>query len=209
MKLTTVASVRAAVGVPQLSSIDGAIEQALHRVTDEIAGAMRTKTFARGTYSDLFYLHRGRVAELGPTLVLANGFVDLNATVTIVYAGAFSAFDAGHAEALTTQNYFITPDKSLLVIRDRNLGGRYVQASYTSGFDVDGDDAYLYDQTQVPEWLKSAAIAKAHLLLMNNPLLNFEGTTKPEKEDLQEVYREALQPNIRYAPLGVYAIQSV
>jgi hypothetical protein len=91
-------------------------------------------------------------------------------------------------------------EKGKIEVRDRNLMRYYVRVAYTSGFEVDGGDATLF--TGVPEWLQLSAATKSQQLLMNNPLLNFEGTQKPEVSDLTASYSRSVLPHVRYAPLG-------
>lgn len=209
MKLVPVATVRTALAVASITDIDTAIGLALDKATEEIASDLRLETFARGSFADVFFAHK-RMPNNAYEFLLTNGFLVVGEDITVTYSTLFADAASDPTWTLVSgEDYLSSLPKGYVETRGWALDKKYIRVTYTSGFEVDGDDDELYDQTQVPTWLQLAAVAKAQHLLLNSPLLTFEGTQKPEIADLRSDYTKMAVPHIRYKPLAFIPISSV
>ena len=75
----------------------------------------------------------------------------------------------------------------------------YVTLTYTYGFEVDAGDSRLYDQSQVPGWLKEASRVAALRMLASNPAVTAAGV-ELNVDTLNSQYAALMNRHLRYAP---------
>lgn len=158
MKLVPASLIITDISADNLSSLTDVIEGALDKATSELEAVIRT-TFDLETREDLFFIRSGGVLRTGDyfryKLALTKGF--LSGVPTITYGENLDATDTELAAAANWTIDLVKGELSIHTLVDiRNM---FVRVAYTAGFDVDGDDAELFDQDAVPQWLKNGARA--------------------------------------------------
>ncbi len=189
-------------------AIQHVVENSVAHATEEMVGVLRTE-FDRGVVTDLFYndLSFKEGVAFTTQLRLNRGFLDLGQPYTIRAAATRLALPKSTAKDLRDEPdgsgddlTIVDAEKGLVVIRDIDLSNLYIEVRYTSGFNVDGDEALLFDQTEVPSWLKEAAFLQTNVLVRHNPVLasHFEGDNTTAELVLSK--DRAIQSRIRYHP---------
>lgn len=193
MKLVPVATIRQALGFEDMADINLAITSIMSAVTASMEMALDT-SFDRAMATDLFYVspHHGPDGNghVQTLLRLRNGFI-VPQTISVQSGATVYALDDDPI-TITNMNVRSYRDvekgllfdaKTLYTGGHRSLrsidfmGGPYIRVTYSYGFDVDDTDPDLFDQDQVPNWLKEAAAIQARIFLADHSILkNNEAT---------------------------------
>ena len=187
---------------------------ALEAATLELSDKLRTE-FDRATVVDIFWVDEKYIIRpnMRAHLKLSSGFVDKTQTITIVAADNWNDLTGVQPvdQFVSVQgNLLSTMDISSYVGWDYEKGKvdvdgatlrrwPWIMVTYTAGFNPDPDDANLYDEEAVPDWLQKLALLGAHNML---------GDTIPTKETgiktppgaLQSAYNSAIARHTRYMP---------
>lgn len=212
-----------------ITDIRTASISALDTTTEALAGELRTE-FGAGSFTDIFFVNRSmqldvsqaharRATRLFETeavafttkLFLSRGFV--KATPAVIVASALSRADLDGASATDIASAsHVNLERGVVTVTDKNLSGLYVKVTYAAGFDVDSDDEDVYDQGQVPSWLRELAVAHAAIEVSGNPSL-FVGTDDDVFADskrfavrLESRTVSVIQSKIRYVPDAVHPL---
>lgn len=183
MRLATVQDVRnRQKTLLEKDSVNDAIGNALDSATLYLEGALRT-TFAKETLTHTYYVDTVVNPRTGPftEVYLNKGFVTSD-PLTVKIASRFEDFPTESALTLTTE-FTVDRTKGIVFIPGVNSGrfqGNIIssfsslsaspnqflaEVQYTAGFDTETDDIFLYLQTQVPSWLKEAAVVYALIVI--------------------------------------------
>lgn len=199
MRLATAQAVREKITFSAIDDVNAAINSALDSATAQLEQALSTE-FSAQSLVDVFYIDRCVEDASGnktSRLYFSQGFIKASPAMSLVYAPARSLLST---EGVPITNIDIKREVGVASIFETDLEGCYVKASYSAGFDPDGSDPLLYTQSQVPDWLKQAAIAAALLTLRVNPLFNAEGSSLPDKAVTVAELDNILASHIRYRP---------
>jgi len=191
--------IREQLGFDDMPDINTAVTMAVEAIEPQIAGLLATEFEKQTGHMDVFFAVEPRVDQGRHRYTefrLSRGFV-FNVGVT--------AKDPTNGTRTLGQTLLI--DEARGVVRDIGTPFRnsYVEISFDSGFDADGTDPTLYDQAQVPDWLKQAARIGALRSLASNPTVTNAGI-ELDKGVLDAHYAALVNRHIRYAPDAILAL---
>jgi len=207
MKLVPLQSVLDAIGF-EAGLEDAAIENAIHSATGDLETILRTE-FARASVTDLFFTPEANVLKLGGagyrvSLALSRGLVVGSVTVTYATTTTGLTEDPITPDAAKQK---VGAEKGVLVLLDTDVNDCYIQATYTAGIEVDDTEADLYDQDQVPTWLKEAAVAQAIIRLDSaRPQMRSDSKVPVNVDVLKRSVCLNTEPRIRYFPAAVHPL---
>lgn len=201
MKLASDASVKEALTIGDgLDIIDASLVMASHTATQDLAAAILHE-FDAGNFVDSFQIYSTK--QVGSmyraTLALRRGF--LSGAPTAVWASSYALLSEG--EALDATEFRWDAELGSFVVESAvDYTGRYVRVSYAAGFDADGDDTELYDQTQVPEWLRRSAsmLAASVAVTLNPDLAGDQSGAKRDAKMLKDTAMRIAMGHLRYFP---------
>lgn len=194
MMLVSVETVRDPLGFDDMVNINDAVTMALHAVTPQIAAALNTD-FNRGTMTDIFWVREPTVED-GPhcqtEFRLSNGLLSAEPTMVL----------DSRALAFPLRSDLV---KGVLYDRGTPFANDYLEFTYTYGFLPDADNAEMFDQVQVPDWLKEMARISALRILASNPVITDVGATI-DVVTLTMQYETLVSRHRRYAPAALLPI---
>lgn len=199
--LTDPTVIRDQLGFDDMTDITAAISSALHSATAVISARIGTE-LDRATLTDLFYVNapgyeQGKSVQT--VLRLTQGFVQTLVTVELADMVTYFGTDA-----VTDIKGTVFPDASLGVLKDMvtPYNDQFVKVVYTAGFEADTVDPTMYNQTQVPDWLKELAKIQAILLLSKHPSMVNSGV-EIDVETMRSQLDAIIQRKIRYTPIAI------
>lgn len=202
MKLVTVNDLADYIGFDAgvaSNKLDSAVEAA----TQALIGCLLTE-FDRVAVVDDFYILSTGSLPIGSTyrtrLALSRGFIV--GDVTMIFSHRledlttdFSPVDPGWVK--------VDAEKAGVVITGPDLRDCFVRVSYTAGFEADDSDPTLYDQGQLPEWLKESALMLSVAYLdSSHPDLRFEkgSGAKDSANAMRAAVNHRIAGKVRYFP---------
>lgn len=201
MKLATLEAVRTHLGLDDMTNVNGAISSGLDAATSHLASNLRTR-FERTSHTDIFFINSMDIVGLRgfTTLLLKQGFVDVGVTPTYVSS---ERFDFETTEDISEFS-FLDAVRGVISVRGKDLTNRYVQVTYTSGFNSDTNDPDFFAPAEVPDWLTQAAILTSILTLEGNVLVQDEDEDSKAVKlaNTKMAVTGIIEPFIRYEPLA-------
>lgn len=187
MKLIPVSDVRELLRLDAIDRIDAAIEACLDTATEQLSAQLRAK-FDQVSTHDVFMVRGGLRFGVGVDtryhyrFALTRGL--LTTDVTFLRSGTLKGLDDATDALDEDHGVLVNRDKgSIFIDAGASLDGLFLKCSYTAGFDVDDVDDTLYAQDEVPDWLKSCALAYATVaLLKSNPDLGGSNDKQPARD---------------------------
>lgn len=178
MRLASVSDLRTSMGFDDIPDVTNAIAFALDTTTPAFEAHLRT-AFDRAGVTDTFAV--GDQVWLHGTpqlrLRLSRGFV-VSGSLTAWYADRIESLDDSAERTEVTGDLTLGLEKGVASNFTLDLNRKYLRVAYQAGFTADGDDPEMYDQAQVPDWLRTAAMLAARIELNNHPhFKSDEGTT--------------------------------
>jgi hypothetical protein len=210
-KLVDVSVVRDRIGYPNDADINTAITDALEGVTIKLESLLRTK-FSTISTTDTYFIRPGQSrwskTQFRTKLFLTRGFLSSATLTDVKYGASLQAFNSEVNRIDVDTSLYLIEDKErgVIDILDFDLGDLYVQVTYDSGFNLTEGDATLFDQTEVPDWLKEAAELLAIVELEANPAINPEDRSAQEIDNTKNLFTRVITPHIRYVPAAIRPI---
>jgi hypothetical protein len=123
-------------------------------------------TFARETRTDSFWVSSVEAPFHGEFIFLrlSKAFVDSAQTITVEYSSTWKDFDTDKT-ALLPSEFVIDAGKGILKILGASLDNIYIKVTYTAGFNVDVVITDVYNQSEVPAWLRDVAVVYSLILM--------------------------------------------
>jgi hypothetical protein len=232
MRLSPATDFMTAVGFDQqISDYVNAVDEALDTATLQLINDLRTE-FDRLALVDYYEVDPN---DPFTKLKLSQGFVQPSPAPVVIYATSASAWSQG-ARVDISPICKIDYDKGVVWVSGSTptgapapisdpeiifpglsgisfpgyfgLKGAMLSVSYTAGLEVDGTDADLYDQTQVPKWLQQLSRLTARIMLVSHPALQVTGVT-PDSKPLIAQYSGIVSRKTRYVPSGILPKMSI
>lgn len=209
MKLDIEANVRARrTTLKDIAEVQNAIKDALHGTTLFLESALSTLFTRDADNVDTFLVDFESVAPQGPHsfLRLRNGFVDIGQALTVKLASSLANLATATAKVVDT-DYKVQATEGLIILHNCATGDItlplsnpsiqclfYAEVTYTSGFNVDGDDPLLFLPAEVPPWLKEAAVVQTIITInTQSPQKRSAGSAKMVA-DLQKYLEVIIDP---------------
>ena len=187
MRLIPVANVITSLGFDDMPDINAAASAALEQTTLWLESKFDTN-FSRANWTERFFVPEHMRASVNNPpnlrLRLSNGFVVpySQETRAVEYWG-----DIDNAPAITAMQPLTPNGLTRGILQDvetwygttsgfraRQISqyqGPLIRVTYQAGFEADGTDPDMYDQSQVPDSLKEIARVQALILLDDHPVL--------------------------------------
>lgn len=218
MMLAPVGEVVDSLGFQTMTDITTAAAFALDAATAMLQATLETD-FDRGDFIDTFYvtepryrvgsaaqvefrLSRGLIDTVTSILVCSDPTQFGTSDATDVTANAIVDNDRGVVKDWkTTTSSTLLPSASSLDFMS-GYTRKYVQISYSAGFDPDPSLPDSYRLDEVPDWLQKAAKLAALYNLADNPILS-EAQIKLDKTMLARQYDLLCSRKRRYAPVAL------
>lgn len=201
--------IRDELGFDDMTDINDAITGAVQAATASLSAALHT-SFDAGTHTDTWFVEAPlrKVAGLCETeFRLTYGFVQ---TLTSFGYSTYANL-LGTSEALNSlSDVVLSAEKGSIRDFTTDYTRTFARAVYTHGFAVDDANQDVYDQEQVPQWLKEAAKMQALVLLANSPALKQAGIdidtysyASLKQQGPGTVLQAILAQHARYMPLAI------
>ncbi len=201
-KLATVDSLRQELGfTTDMTDFTTAADDAMEAATVTLEAKLDTM-FDRATVTDRFYVDEPPFAHgLNPVTEfrLSRGLVV--AVSSFHYASLMAHFGTGDA----TDNLSVLMfnlDKGIVKDHTYFYDHKYVEITYTAGFEIDANYPDTYDANQVPKWLQQAARAQAKLFMSDNPTVK-QAETNMDTRLIGSTLNQMLGRYVRYAPTAL------
>jgi hypothetical protein len=188
--------------MPDKSGVKQAVNLALDGATRHLETRIKTK-FDSAAYTDDFFVRDSQTTSRdGVHLRLTAGFVAAAPTYTALTMALLTETSPDNLRSYNGSDLTVLgAEKGVLRVDGANLTDKYVRVGYTAGFAVSSDDANLYDQAAVPDWLKELAIMQATILLYPNPVFRrAEDRSADEIRMIRETFEISLEGHVRYTP---------
>lgn len=184
----------------EITEIQDSIASGLEAGTAALATYLRTD-FRRKTITDKFFIEQS-INKGGVDIehfLTSNGFIDNTQPIIIIKADSFANLTASPVDISSNCN--INYETGAITYSGDALISAWVSITYTSGFESDSTDDYVYDQEKVPEWLKQAAILKSILHVdAVTPTLRHESADSVDNSAMVEKYNNLVTDKVRYFP---------
>jgi hypothetical protein len=181
-----------------------ASEKALHLATSAL-GSSLTTDFKLGTVQDLFFVVEPSLwteGNLYTEFRLSHGFIRIDQPFVGSFGGSMSAMFSGNQLLDVSSSITVQREKGVVVDTSNIYQRQWVRFTYAKGFQIDPDDEFMYDQTEVPDWLKDAAKLYAKIMLQSNPSLQ-DVAIKMDTKMMQRALSSLVQPHMRYTPAAI------
>ncbi|NIP54108.1 MAG: hypothetical protein GWN00_01415 [Aliifodinibius sp.] len=190
--------------------IEEMLKQALSVTTTFCEDVLPT-TLARKTVVDTFQFTDVSLSKVGSfiTLKLKHGFVDVGQPFEIRFASTRT--DLGSMDPDDSSNYALNAEQGHVTLFSSYEIGTWCQVTYTSGFDVDSNNAFA--TPTVPSWLKDIAMGYAtayykELEQLNSFLADKKGS-KLHNVEPPEITKTLLNHHVRWYPTAFDPVMSI
>jgi hypothetical protein len=194
MWLVPVSKVLEALKMDSDTDIDNVIKQGLHAATGVVSSILRTDFDKKTGFKEKFFVPEYADGSVG--LLLSRGFVsDLTEVEILDFP-----YSTSGTSVLTTS--VVALERGTVRVYPSYTPPYYLQVTYDCGFSVDPTTATLFKQSEVPEWLQSAAVLAAviHMDAMH-PTLRHDRKDPREIPEMKKEMYGLLQSHIRYEPM--------
>lgn len=212
MLLAPVSEIREHLGFDDMVDINAATEACLSAVTPMLASRLGCPDFDFHSEREDVYHYEVEKGRVSTEFRLSNGFIR-----DIAYARSserLSTLDGDASYDLLPTAIvrkekgvfvFIEEERPYDVMRSTRSSAMFTKIKYSCGFMPDGTDPNLYDQGEVPDWLRQAAKVRALVMLAGSPVLE-QAQIKLDVKALSFEYNAITQQKLRYTPLAVLAL---
>ncbi len=208
-RLASVEAVRDRISADDLDIINCTVRETLDAATIHLEDELRT-TFTRETGRVETFFVRSMDLRGGSqfaSLRLDKGLVDEGTTAVAVSAASTIQGLTDDPKNLrsypTTGTDHVQVDlaRGLLRISDLSVADLYIRVTYDAGINVmasPNDD--VFDESEVPSWLKEAAISQAVLWMESNPVLRSDVQRAGALRGLRDRFDRTVDQHARYYP---------